>query len=324
MNDWYASNSRDWTPLGSGMITGHGGGVGPYAASYTISLASETILNGSVSTAIRLTSRRATGAGLVCRADRNWTFVAFYTAPENPGDDTTVARLGVFREGVLTPIAQLEEPVTLARGFNRFTLEFYSGQIRGEIRADERTYELRASCAHIPFPGHVGLVKFYGAGVMARGWAAEQTRIPFITAAARRKEGQMFKYDVFLCHASQTADEVADIAKLLADRGVSYWLDKEQITYGDRISEKIEEGLRGSHYVLPCISKHISRSGWTRAEYGAILNAELSGDSTRIVVPLLLAEAETSDIPLLFRDKARVTSTNKVEFDRFIDFLLSN
>lgn len=134
----------------------------------------------------------------------------------------------------------------------------------------------------------------------------------------------MFKYDVFLCHASQTADEVADIAKLLADRGVSYWLDKEQITYGDRISEKIEEGLRGSHYVLPCISKHISRSGWTRAEYGAILNAELSGDSTRIVVPLLLAEAETSDIPLLFRDKARVTSTNKVEFDRFIDFLLSN
>ncbi|WP_166682920.1 toll/interleukin-1 receptor domain-containing protein [Streptomyces aquilus] len=324
MSDWHASNSGDWTPIGGRMLAGHGGGVGPYAASYVIDLEPGPVLNGSVSAEIRLTSRRATGAGLICRANKDWTFVAFYTTPHDPAADTTVARLSVFQEGMLTAVAQLDEPVLLDRGYNRFTLEFYSGQVRGEIRAGERTYEITASCAHVPFPGYTGLIKFYGAGVLARSWATERTRIPFVTADARRKEGQMFEYDVFLCHASQTAKEVEGIAKLLADRGISYWLDKEQITFGDRVSEKIEEGLRGSHYVLPCISKHISGSGWTRAEYGGILNAELSGDSTRIVIPLLLTDSEPADIPLLFRDKLWVSSTNKVEFDRFIDFLLSN
>ncbi|MFI0977492.1 toll/interleukin-1 receptor domain-containing protein [Streptomyces sp. NPDC021093] len=324
MSDWHSSDSREWTRVGDALIAGIGSGMGPYEASYTVDRAPGRILNGSVSADVRLTDSAATGAGLVCRADQDWTFLAFYTAPQDMADESTVARLGVFLEGVLTPIAQLQEPVRLERGFNHFSLEFYSDQVRGEIRAGKRTYELETSCAHIPFPGYAGLVKFYAAGVLARSWSVERTRIPFVSAGSRRKEGQMFQYDVFLCHASETAKEVSAIAEALAARGVSYWLDKEQITFGDRVSEKIEEGLRGSHYVIPCVSSHISERGWTRAEYGGILNAELSGDSTRVVVPLLLAEAVTDDIPLLFRDKLWVSSTNKVEFDRFIDFLLSN
>ncbi|WP_194238657.1 toll/interleukin-1 receptor domain-containing protein [Streptomyces spongiae] len=324
MSSWHASNSAEWTPVGDRMLTGHGGGIGPYAASYAIDLTSGPVLNGSVSADILLTGTGVTGAGLVCRADRDWTFVAFYTAPQDVSEGTTVARLGVFQEGVLTPVAQLAEPVELERGYNHFSLEFFSGQMRGEIRAGDRTYELTAACPHVPFAGHAGLVKFYGAGVLATSWSVERTRIPFVPAASRRKEGQVFQYDVFLCHARETAQEVHDIAQALKARGISYWLDTEQITYGDRVTEKIEEGLRNSHYVLPCISKGLMERSWCRAEYGGILNAELSGDSTRIVVPLMLAAAEPDDIPLLFRDKRRVTSTNRVEFDRFIDFLLSN
>ncbi len=324
MSDWHASNSADWTPIGSRMITGHGGGVGPYQASYTIDLASGPVLNGSVSADIKLTESGVTGAGLVCRADPHWTFMAFYTAPENTSDDSTVARLGMFREGLLVPVAQLAEPVRLERGYNHFSLEFFSGRARGEIRAGERTYELTATCPQVPFPGHAGLVKFYGAGVLARSWAVERTQLPFVPAASRRTEGQKFEYDVFLCHASETAKEVQAIADALADRGISYWLDKERIKFGDSVTKKIEEGLLGSHYLLPCISKDLTARGWTRAEIGSALVPELRGDSSRITIPLLLAEAEPDDIPPLLRDKRWVSSTNKVEFDEFVSFLLSH
>ncbi|MCX4905856.1 toll/interleukin-1 receptor domain-containing protein [Streptomyces sp. NBC_00878] len=324
MSTWHASNSAEWTPVGSRMITGHGGGMGPYDASYVIDLSSGPLLNGSVSAAVRLTDRGATGAGVVCRADRDWTFVAFYTAPDDPSEDTTVARLGVFQEGVLTPVAQLAEPVRLAPGYNRFTLEFFSGRIRGEIRAGDRTYELTALCPHIPFPGHTGLVKFYGAGVLAKSWSVEQTRMPFVAAGSRPAKGKDYPFDVFLCYASDTAEEVQAIAKTLAARGVSYWLDSNQINYGQRISVQIEAGLRSSRYLLPCISKNIAEREWTRAEFGGVLNAEFGGGWAPVTIPVLLADAEPDDIPFLVRDTRWVSSTNKVAFDEFISFVLSH
>ncbi|MGW7421403.1 toll/interleukin-1 receptor domain-containing protein [Streptomyces sp. NPDC054813] len=304
------------------MITGHGGGMGPYAASYAVDLAVAPVLNGSVSADIRLTERRAVGAGLVCRADLAWTFVTFYTAPQDMSEETTIARFGVFQEGQLTRVAQLPEPVRLERGYNRFTLEFFSGRMRGEIRAGDRTYELMATCPHVPFAGHTGVVKFYGAGVLAKSWSVERTRLPFVAAVSRPAK-EDFTYDVFLCHTSDTREDVKSLAKALAGRGVTYWLDSEQISPGDSIPEKIDAGLRRSRYLLACISKS-AQGEWARAEYGGVLSRELSGDSSTVTIPLLLADAEPDHIPVLLRGKRYISSSNKTEFDEFISFLLSH
>lgn len=323
MSDWHSSNSGEWT-IGSRLITGYGGGVGTYAASYAIDLASGPLLNGSVSAGIQFTDRWAAGAGLVCRADRNWTFVAFYAVSENADGNTAVARFGAFREGLLIPVAQLAEPVRLGKGYHHFSLEFFSGRMRGEIRTAQHTYELTANCPHVPFPGHAGLVKFYGSGLLAKSWTVERSHTPFAAPAPRRAGGQEYEFSVFLCHASEDTESVQLIAKALAAKGIRYWLDSEQINFGDRVSEKIEAGLRASRYILPCVSPALTERGWTRAEFGSVLNAELSGDSSRMVIPLMLTGAETDDIPLLFRDKRRVSSTNKVEFEEFVSFLLSH
>ncbi|MFD9218657.1 toll/interleukin-1 receptor domain-containing protein [Streptomyces sp. NPDC060064] len=324
MNDWHPSHSGDWTAL-STMLTGHGGGIGEYAASYVTDLAPGPVLNGRVSADIRLTERWGTGAGLVCRADRDWTFVAFYTAPQvTAGTATTVARIGVFREGMLTPVAQLSEPVVLARGYNHFSLEFFSGRVRGEIRTGERTYELLANCPHVPFPGYAGLVRLYSAGVLAKSVVVERTQLPFVAPAVAEPGGREFVYDVFLCHSKEDAVEVGRIAAALAEKGISYWLDSEQISFGDFVTQKIDAGLQASHFVIPCISKNLTKGGWTKNEYGAILNAEFSGDSSRVAVPLMLAGAEVGDIPMTLRDKRRVSRTNKVEFEEFVSFLRSH
>ena len=89
-------------------------------------------------------------------------------------------------------------------------------------------------------------------------------------------------------------------------QGITYWFDDEQIKFGDLVTQKIEEGLQKSKYVMPCLSVNLAQSGWTRAEYGAILNAEFSGNSDRIVIPLKLDNCGDNDIPILLRDKKRV------------------
>lgn len=138
----------------------------------------------------------------------------------------------------------------------------------------------------------------------------------------RRKDWcRLFDFDVFICHSSEDEPIINDLIKKFKKEGITYWVDTEQIHFGDQITRKIEEGLQKSKYVIPCLSKNLNTSGWTKAEYGAILNAEFSGDSERTVIPLKLDNCEVSDIPLFLRDKRRVTYSNNDEFNKFIEFL---
>ncbi|AKB44230.1 COR domain-containing protein [Methanosarcina vacuolata] len=135
------------------------------------------------------------------------------------------------------------------------------------------------------------------------------------------KTDNLFEYDVFICHSSKDKPIIESLVKDLKMKNVTYWVDKEQINFGDPVTQKIEEGLKNSKYVVPCLSKNLTILGWTRAEYGSILNREFSGNSKRIVIPLKLDNCEDADIPDLLYDKKRVTYSNKTEFNEFIEFL---
>ena len=113
-------------------------------------------------------------------------------------------------------------------------------------------------------------------------------------------------YDAFLCHSSSDAATVAAIALRMRETGIRYWLDAEQITLGDGITEKIEDGLRRSRRVLVFISRSLRRSRWCRAEYGALLSREFAGHSGRGVIPVVLDDCPADDIPMLLFDKSRI------------------
>lgn len=320
MNSWRDINRDAWS-FSPRVIVGSGGGIGEYQAAYAINLTAGAILNGRIAAELQLSDRNPTGAGLVCRADEDWTFLAFYTAPSGDEEGTSRARIGLFKFGVFTQLAVLADPIQLSdTEFSQFSLEFFSGHIRGEIRTGSKAFELHANCPHVPFPGYVGLVKFYGTTVVVKGVTVEKTDMPF--AATRSQSGKKFEYDAFLCHSSADKPAVLQLAADLKAAGVIYWLDSEQIKYGDSITAKIESGLQASRYVVPCLSTNLTKSGWTRAEYGAILNAEFSGPSERVVIPLKLDDASDGEIPLLLRDKKRVTRSNQTEFGEFVRFLL--
>ena len=321
MGTWKTSSPEAWT-FSKGLIAGYGRGIGDFNSSYAIEEGQGEILNGRVSAQLRLIRRRGVGAGLVCRADRRWNFLSFYTAPEDASSEETFARFGVYEEGLLTNIATAETPITLGIGFNMFSLEFYSGQLTGQIETENASSTLSVNCPYFPFPGFVGLVRLYASGVIAQSFSTHQATIPF--TASNIPSAKPFadsEFDVFLCHSSDDKEIVRNIAKQLADSGITYWLDEERIAYGNRITERIEEGLQRSRFVVPCISMNLGRSGWSRAEYGAILNAELSGNLEQSVVPLVLDESDGRNVPLLLRDKRRAFYINKTEFQHFLQFL---
>ena len=57
----------------------------------------------------------------------------------------------------------------------------------------------------------------------------------------------MKNWDVFISHATEDKAEVAEpLAEALQELGFTVWLDSHELTVGDSIREKIEEGLRNS------------------------------------------------------------------------------
>src|SRR5262249_25249707 len=94
--------------------------------------------------------------------------------------------------------------------------------------------------------------------------------------------------DVFLSHSSgDKGSYVLPLARALAANGISYWLDEAEIHWGDRITEKINQGITVSRYVIVFLSPAFLEKNWTLAELGAALARENSSGQT-IVLPLII------------------------------------
>lgn len=129
------------------------------------------------------------------------------------------------------------------------------------------------------------------------------------------------EFAVFLCYAHADQARVREVAARLKKEAISYWFDDEKIEPGDPITTRIEEGLSRSRFVLACLSSSCLRSGWARAEFGSVVNGQLSGASTTRVIPLLLESLESGQIPPLLRDRSFVKLSDDSALDYLIQFL---
>lgn len=110
--------------------------------------------------------------------------------------------------------------------------------------------------------------------------------------------------DVFLSHASDDKEQfVRPLARELDRRGITFWLDEAEIRWGDRITQRINDGLVRSRYVVVVLSSNFLGKNWPESELGAALNKENATGQT-VVLPLLVGEGEgVFDHYPLLRDK---------------------
>jgi len=110
--------------------------------------------------------------------------------------------------------------------------------------------------------------------------------------------------DIFISHASEDKPTIiTPLIKALKQNNISYWLDQEEIEWGDSLIDAISDGLKKSQYVLVVLSQAFISKGWTKAELNSMLNLEISKGDKK-VLPLIVGDEESilKALPLL-RDK---------------------
>lgn len=123
--------------------------------------------------------------------------------------------------------------------------------------------------------------------------------------------------DVFICHASEDKQEVAKpLFQAFQDSNITSWYDEAEIAWGDSITEKINQGMRVSTYVLVVLSRAFLSKHWPQREMHAALSQEASSGEVR-VLPLLVGDKRDRDAIIeqypLLGDKNHMLWNGQVE-----------
>ncbi len=93
--------------------------------------------------------------------------------------------------------------------------------------------------------------------------------------------------DVFICHASEDKPTVVDpLVSALEQANISCWYDKAEIHWGDSITQKVNEGLNISRFVIVVLSEAFLSKNFPQRELFSVLNKEIYSQEVKIL-PLL-------------------------------------
>jgi hypothetical protein len=93
------------------------------------------------------------------------------------------------------------------------------------------------------------------------------------------------KWDVFISHASEDKDTVArPLTTALRKAGVRVWLDEHELTVGDSLSEKIDEGLSQSRFGAVILSPAFFAKHWPKKELTGLRAKEEEGQ--KVILPI--------------------------------------
>ena len=99
--------------------------------------------------------------------------------------------------------------------------------------------------------------------------------------------------DFFISHASADKQTyIEPLAECLTQRRVTYWLDNYEMSWGDRLALRVNDGLRDSRHVVLCLSEAFLSRPWPEAELNSAFAIKLDDDSGK-VLPLILNNKES-------------------------------
>jgi len=84
-----------------------------------------------------------------------------------------------------------------------------------------------------------------------------------------------FTYDLFISHASEDKESIArPLYEALVSRGLSVWLDESELTLGDSLRRKIDEGLARCRYGVVILSPSFLAKEWPQRELDGLVARE--------------------------------------------------
>src|SRR5574340_956131 len=104
---------------------------------------------------------------------------------------------------------------------------------------------------------------------------------------------------VFNSHASKDKEFVRKLSNDLAQLGHDPWLDDWEITVGECIVSKVEQGIEESDYVILVLSENAVKSGWVEREWKSKYWDEINNGKA-LILPVLICDC---NIPTLLKTK---------------------
>jgi hypothetical protein len=102
---------------------------------------------------------------------------------------------------------------------------------------------------------------------------------------------------IFISYASEDRATIVDPLVIeLRKSGVPFWYDKLEIRWGDSLTEKINEALARSDYVIAVITKNFVNKPWPRRELNAAIGLEITSGRTRVLPLLAATSSEKAEI----------------------------
>jgi TIR domain len=96
------------------------------------------------------------------------------------------------------------------------------------------------------------------------------------------------KWDVFICHASEDKEEIADpLAKKLTSLGIKVWYAGFRLRWGNRPMKQIDRGLVYSKYGIVIFSCSFFDKHWPERELEALFSLMHSEPERDLLLPLL-------------------------------------
>lgn len=95
-----------------------------------------------------------------------------------------------------------------------------------------------------------------------------------------------FTYDVFISYSSVDSEHVLDFVAALRNTGITYFIDKMGIGWGESIVEKVFSGIERSRYVIVYVSSHSLKSPWVKKEILTAFQREIESDAVTLL-PIL-------------------------------------
>lgn len=93
-----------------------------------------------------------------------------------------------------------------------------------------------------------------------------------------------YDFDVFISHASEDKDEfVRPLAEALRERELRIWYDEWEVVVGDRLRQRIEDGLRRSRFGVVVLSPSFFAKNWPKEELDGLATMEVNDGRDRIL-----------------------------------------
>jgi len=105
---------------------------------------------------------------------------------------------------------------------------------------------------------------------------------------------------VFISYSHADRVFVDKLSETLQDGGVDVWIDKWMIQVGDSITQKINDGIGNSDFLIVVLSRASVRSKWVREELNTALIRNVEQDKHAFILPVLI---EDCDMPTLLQHR---------------------